>query len=76
MPLPSISAKDAFRAFGKAGFSRVRQSGSHVVLQKKLPGTTVTLVIPSHSELAKGTLRALIRKAGMSVDEFVALLRS
>ncbi|MBI5243122.1 MAG: type II toxin-antitoxin system HicA family toxin [Elusimicrobia bacterium] len=76
MPLPSISAKEAIRVFCKTGFTRVRQSGSHVVLQKRLGHTTVTLVIPNHPELAKGTLRAVIRKAGMSIDEFVRLLRS
>ncbi|MBI5241547.1 MAG: type II toxin-antitoxin system HicA family toxin [Elusimicrobia bacterium] len=76
MSLPSISGKEAIRSLGKAGFVRIRQSGSHVVLQKRLGHTTVTLVIPNHPELAKGTLRAIIRKAGMSVEEFVALLRS
>lgn len=76
MSLPSISAREAIRAFEKSGFHRVRQSGSRVVLQRRSGHSTVTLVVPNHEELAKGTLRAVIRKAGMTVEEFVSLLRS
>jgi len=46
--------------------------GSHLVLVK--PGVRVNLSIPQHKELSVGTLRALIRAAGMSVDEFLELL--
>lgn len=74
MSLPAISAKVAIKALGKAGFIFIRQSGSHIVLQKKIVHSTVTLVVPNHSELARGTLRAIIRKAGMTVDEFASLL--
>ena len=76
MPLPAVSAKEAIRAFGKAGFAWIRQSGSHVIMQKKAGHSTVTLVIANHPELAKGALRAIIRKAGMSVEDFISLLRS
>jgi predicted RNA binding protein YcfA (HicA-like mRNA interferase family) len=72
--LPALSGKDAIRALGKMGFRAIRQSGSHIVLQKLIPGSSVTIIVPNHSELAKGTLRAIIRKSGLSVDEFVALL--
>jgi predicted RNA binding protein YcfA (HicA-like mRNA interferase family) len=72
--LPVVSGREAIRALSKAGFVEMRQSGSHVVLQKKMPGTTNTIVVPDHSELAPGTLRAIIRKSGLSVDEFTALL--
>lgn len=74
--LPVVSGREAIKALSKAGFVEVRQSGSHVVVQKKMPGTTNTIVVPDHSELATGTLRAIIRKSGLSVDEFVALLDS
>ena len=76
MSLPVVSAREAVRAFSRAGFVWVRQAGSHIVLQKKVGHSTVTLVIPNHHELAKGTLRATIRKSGMTVDDFVILLRS
>lgn len=72
--LPVVSGRDAVKALAKAGFHQVRQSGSHIVVQKRLPGTTNTLIVPDHAELANGTLRAIIRKSGLSVDEFVALL--
>lgn len=72
--LPVVSGKETIRALEKAGFVRARQAGSHVVLQKPLPGTTVTVVVPDHPELATGTLRAIIRKSGLSVDEFVSFL--
>jgi predicted RNA binding protein YcfA (HicA-like mRNA interferase family) len=72
--LPAVSGRAAIKALAKAGFVEIRQSGSHIVLQKKLPGSTNTLVVPNHSELMPGTLRAIIRKSGLSVDEFAALL--
>jgi predicted RNA binding protein YcfA (HicA-like mRNA interferase family) len=68
--LPSVSGERAVRVFQKAGWVKDRQRGSHVILLK--PGHAATLSVPQHRELAPGTLRALIRAAGMSVDEFVA----
>jgi predicted RNA binding protein YcfA (HicA-like mRNA interferase family) len=70
--LANISGKEAVRAFGRAGWKKVGQVGSHVVLTK--PGSRVNLSIPQHDELSVGTLRALIRCAGMTVEEFLALL--
>jgi len=60
------------RVFQKAGWIKDRQRGSHVILIK--PGHPATLSVPQHREIAPGSLRALLRAAGMSVDEFVALL--
>ena len=70
--LTNISGKDAAKAFEKAGWTRLGQVGSHLVMVK--PGLRVNLSVPQHRELSIGTLRALIRNAGMTVDEFVALL--
>ena len=70
-PLPVISGAEAVRAFAKAGWAKDRQRGSHLVMLK--PGRNVSLSIPQHRELAPGTLRALIRSAGITVDQFVAL---
>ncbi len=74
--LPTLSGKEAIRAFAKAGFNQVRQAGSHIVLQKHISGSTITVVVPNHTELAKGTLRSIIRKAGLNVDEFIALVNA
>jgi predicted RNA binding protein YcfA (HicA-like mRNA interferase family) len=70
--LPVVSGAQAVKAFEHAGWRVDRQRGSHVVLLK--PGHIASLSIPQHGELAPGTLRALLRAAGMSVEEFSALL--
>jgi predicted RNA binding protein YcfA (HicA-like mRNA interferase family) len=70
--LGNISGKEATKAFRRAGWEAIGQVGSHLVLVK--PGVRVNLSIPQHKELSVGTLRALIRAAGLSVDEFLALL--
>ena len=70
--LTNVSGKDAAKAFEKAGWTRLGQVGSHLVMVK--PDLRVNLSVPQHRELSVGTIRALIRNAGMTVDEFVALL--
>lgn len=70
--LGNISGKEAVKAFQKAGWQPIGQVGSHLVMVK--PGVRINLSIPQHKELSIGTLRALIRNAGLSVDEFLALL--
>ena len=70
--LGNISGKDAAKAFQKAGWTSVGQVGSHLVLVK--PGVRVNLSVPQHKELSTGTLRALIRHSGLTVDEFLDLL--
>jgi len=70
--LANISGKDAVKAFQRAGWEFSSQVGSHLVLTKY--GQRTNLTVPQHKELAAGTLRALIRAAGLTVDEFLALL--
>ena len=70
--LANISGNEAVKAFGKAGWQVMGQVGSHVVMCKT--GVRTNLSVPQHKELSVGTLRALIRAAGMTVDEFLALL--
>jgi predicted RNA binding protein YcfA (HicA-like mRNA interferase family) len=70
--LANISGKEAVKAFQRAGWEFSSQVGSHLVLTK--PGQRTNLTVPQHKELALGTLRALIRAAGLSVDEFLDLL--
>lgn len=70
--LPRISGQEAVQAFEKAGWEASRQRGSHVVLTK--PGSMYTLSIPLHRELAAGLLRDQIRKAELTVAEFIELL--
>jgi len=70
--LANISGREATKAFQRAGWQQLGQVGSHLVLVK--PGVRVNLSIPLHKELSVGTLRALIRNAGLTVDEFLDLL--
>ena len=70
--LSNISAKDAFRAFKKIGYTLDHQTGSHMILSHL---QRPTLSLPNHKELAPGLLRALIRNSGIAVDEFLNLLK-
>jgi predicted RNA binding protein YcfA (HicA-like mRNA interferase family) len=69
--LANLSGKEAVKAFQKAGWEPIGQVGSHLVLVK--PGIRVNLSIPQHKGLSVGTLRSLIRNAGLTVDEFLEL---
>ncbi|HLB47776.1 MAG TPA: type II toxin-antitoxin system HicA family toxin [Anaerolineales bacterium] len=64
--LRRVSGREAIRALERLGFKQVRQRGSHVVLRKADRGC----VVPLHDELALGTLRGILRQAGVTVEEF------
>ncbi|MDQ2925164.1 MAG: type II toxin-antitoxin system HicA family toxin [Acidobacteriota bacterium] len=70
--LNNISGKETAKAFGRADWQTMGQVGSHLVMTKS--GQRANLSVPQHKELSVGTLRTLIRNAGMSVDEFLELL--
>lgn len=70
--LPRLSGRDCVKALTKAGFYQKRQHGSHIILRRDLP--FAQLVVPDHKELDRGTLRAILHQANLSVDEFNALL--
>jgi predicted RNA binding protein YcfA (HicA-like mRNA interferase family) len=71
--LPRISGREAVKALVRIGYEEDRQRGSHIILrQSSYPHRRIT--VPDHRELAKGTLRAIIREAGLTVDEFKELL--
>lgn len=67
--LPAISGAEVVRVFEKFGWNIARQSGSHIIMIKE--GEIASLSIPNHREVAKGTLRSLIRSANLTVDEFL-----
>ena len=70
--LPRVSGRECVRALEKAGFFVRRQEGSHVILRRSEP--FAQLVVPDHKELDRGTLRAIIRQSGLTVESFVSLL--
>lgn len=67
--LPVLSGQEAVRVFESFGWSVARQRSSHIIMTKE--GEIVTLSIPNHKEVARGTLRSLIRSANLTVAEFV-----
>jgi predicted RNA binding protein YcfA (HicA-like mRNA interferase family) len=68
--LPVLNGRKVVRAFEKLGWQVARQRGSHIIMVKD--GEIATLSIPDHREVAKGTLRSLIRTAGITVEEFIS----
>lgn len=72
--LPVISGQQAIKALNKIGYEIHHQTGSHIILRQGIAPFR-RLTIPNHKELKKGTLRAIIRQAGLTVDEFNNLLK-
>jgi predicted RNA binding protein YcfA (HicA-like mRNA interferase family) len=69
--LPVCSGQDAVRVFQKLGYEVDHQTGSHIILRHP---NLRRLTIPNHRELAKGTLRSIIREAGITKERFAELL--
>lgn len=70
--LSNISAREAVNRFKKLGFYIDHQTGSHIILYNPKPGS-LPLSIPNHKELAPGLLRAQIKRAGITIEEFLHL---
>jgi predicted RNA binding protein YcfA (HicA-like mRNA interferase family) len=70
--LPVVSGRELVRALQKLGFQFDRQKGSHMMIFRENPPTTLS--VPDHRELDRGTLRTLLRQAGVTSDEFGKLL--
>jgi predicted RNA binding protein YcfA (HicA-like mRNA interferase family) len=67
--LPHLTGRKVVQVFTRFGWQAVRQRGSHIIMIKE--GHIATLSIPDHPEIAKGTLRSLIRAADLTVSEFL-----
>ena len=67
--LPILSGRETVQVFEQFGWSIARQRGSHIIMVRD--GSIASLSEPDHREVARGTLRSLIRSAGLTVDEFV-----
>jgi predicted RNA binding protein YcfA (HicA-like mRNA interferase family) len=67
--LPLLSGRKAAQAFVRLGWQVARQKGSHIVLVK--PGHIASLSVPDHREVARGTLRSLLRSADVELDDFL-----
>ena len=71
--LPRISGREVMRALSKIGYEKDRQKGSHIILRQNASPHR-RIVIPDHKEIAKGTLRKIIKQAGLTVEDFKNLL--
>jgi predicted RNA binding protein YcfA (HicA-like mRNA interferase family) len=72
--LPAARPRDVVRALERAGFEKWRQKGSHLTMFRNHDHRTLTVPMHFAKTVPKGTLRTIIRSAGLSVGEFVALL--
>ena len=68
--LPVLSGQEVCRVLEAHGFQKVRQRGSHIVMQRTEDGGTMTVPVPDRSELRTGTLRSIIRQSGLAVEDF------
>ena len=67
-----LSGREVRAALERAGFVFQRQRGSHMILRRGMPPARV--VVPDHKQIRVGTLRRIIADAGLSLDQFLALL--
>lgn len=65
-----LSGREVCNILAQHGFAQVRQRGSHIVMQKREGGTTITVPVPDHAQLRTGTLLAIIRQSGLPRDLF------
>ena len=72
--LPVLSGKEVIKALSKIGFEHVRTKGSHAILNKQTDKGKVTIPVPLHKELAKGTLKSIMNRAELSLEELLGLL--
>jgi len=70
--IPVVSAIKVIKALAKIGYEADHQTGSHVILRHR--DTAQRLTVPNHKEIARGTLKAIIEEAGLTVQDFTDLL--
>jgi len=68
--IPALSGSQVIRALEKLGFTQVRQRGSHIVFRRGSSGC----VVPNHKEIKIGTLAGILKQAGITVEELIAVL--
>jgi predicted RNA binding protein YcfA (HicA-like mRNA interferase family) len=71
--LPVVSGRDLVKALAKIGYLSDHQTGSHIILRHHAPPHR-RLTIPNHKEIAKGTLKNIIREAGLTIEELLEVL--
>jgi len=72
--VPSLNYPQVINALRRAGWILVRQKGSHIRLQKRLPDETLKIIVPAHRPIKRSTLSHILKHAHLSVSEFNDLL--
>jgi len=70
LKLPVLSGKEVCKILKKFGFEEIRRKGSHIVMQKKIEKGTITIPVPNHKEIKKGTLKSIIRQSKIPPEKF------
>lgn len=73
MPLRPLPYSEVKRRLERAGFAIATQRGSHVKFIKQVEQGTLTAIVPQHREIVVGTLRSILRQAGISPEKFESL---
>jgi len=68
--LKVFSGKDICKILQNHKFQEVRRKGSHIIMQKQIPGSTITVAVPNHKEIKTGTLMSIIRQSGIQRSNF------
>jgi len=72
--VPSLSYQQVIKALRRDGWIVIRQKGSHIRLQKRLPNETLKIIVPAHRPIKRSTLSHILKQARLSVSEFNDLL--
>jgi predicted RNA binding protein YcfA (HicA-like mRNA interferase family) len=72
-PIPLLRPNQVVKAFEKFGWQVARHKGSHIIMTKE--GHIATLSIPDHPQVARGTLRSLIQKSGLTIEQFLEAIQ-
>lgn len=72
--VPSLNYDKLIKALQRAGFIVVRQKGSHIRMQKRVDDETIKITIPAHKPIKRSTLSHIIKSAGFTVEDLLALL--
>ncbi|MDW7762024.1 MAG: type II toxin-antitoxin system HicA family toxin [Acidobacteriota bacterium] len=60
-----LSGREVCKIMAQHGFEKVRQKGSHIIMQKREGNTTITVPVPDHNELLSGTLLGIVKQSGL-----------
>ena len=73
--LPIVSGLDIVKVLCKIGYVHKRTSGSHAILQKQSEQGNITIPVPLHKELAKGTLKSIMRQSSLKLEDLIKLIK-